>query len=752
MPFRERPLDWTRGAGRPRGERANAVDVVIPVYGAEAELGRCLESVERETDLARHRLLLVLDGPQDEAVERHVARFPAAEVLRNDVRRGFVESVNRGMRASPRDVVLLNSDTVVTPRWLEKLIDAAASSGDAGTVTPLSNHATLCSVPRAFEENLLPIGFDAASFAALVERVSRRDYPRLPTGVGVCLYIRRALLDEIGFFDAEHFGLGYGEENDFCMRALSRGWVHLADDATFIEHAGHRSFGASRASLQRVAAKTLARLHPAYMPTIAAFMREDPLAPARERIIEALRTRTPVQKPRAPRRVLHVIHGWPPFQHAGTELYAYWLVRRQLRWREVSVFARMADPARAQGEAVELSDDGARVRFVTNNFAQRDPFARNALRDRTFERAFEHFLDEERPKLVHIHHLAGHAFSLARIARRRGIPIVYQIQDWWSLCARVNLFHASGQRCSGPGLSKCAACAPLTRIAPASLWNRALHLVRRRTARAALSVADAYVMGSRFIRDDYARAGLLSKETPVFVLPYGVDIERGGERKPRSGPLRFGFVGSILPHKGLHVALDAFRAIDPALATLHAWGNPNASADYTSMLRERGGASLMLEGTFAEDEKPRIFASIDALLVPSIGLESFGLAAREAMARGVPVIAANDGALTELFGADGAGGMLFPNGDAAALEVILRSVIARPELLDEWAARIPRPKSVDEHAEEIESVYERVLAVRTAGVPPAGVAASRAATRSGRRDGTPPAGEDAGGPPDGEGS
>src|SRR5258708_29793178 len=147
------------------------------------------------------------------------------------------------MRASSRDVVLLNSDTIVTARWLDKRIDASISSGDIGTVTPLSNNATLCSVPRPFEENLIPTGFDVESFAELVERVAKRTYPRLPTGVGVCLFIRRALLDDIGYFDAERFGLGYGEENDFCMRALARGWLHIADDATFIGHAGHRSFG-----------------------------------------------------------------------------------------------------------------------------------------------------------------------------------------------------------------------------------------------------------------------------------------------------------------------------------------------------------------------------------------------------------------------------------------------------------------------------------------------------------------------------
>ncbi len=705
------PLDWTIGAGRPPAPRPDAVDVIVPIYGAAADLERCLASVVNQTDLATHGLILVIDGPQDDAVESVVRSSAASQILRNDVRRGFVETVNRGMRASSRDVVLLNSDTIVTARWLDKLIDASVSSGDIGTVTPLSNNATLCSVPRAFEENLIPTGFDVDSFAALVERVSKREYPRLPTGVGVCLFIRRALLDDIGYFDAERFGLGYGEENDFCMRALARGWLHVADDATFIAHAGHRSFGSSRGALQRAAARTLAQQHPDYMPAIAAFMKANPLASVHERIDRALRARTPVTGRRGLRKVVHLVHGWPPRQQAGTELYAYWLAQRQLQWREVSVFTRMADPARAQGEAIELSDDGARVRLVTNNFVQRNPVARNAMRDRIFDRDFARFLREEKPELIHIHHLAGHAFSLAGIAKAFGVPIVQQIQDWWPLCRRVNLFDFAWQRCSGPGLAKCARCAPLTRIAPAPLWNRALHRMRRHAARRALSAADAFVMGSQFIRDDYERAGLLPKNVPAFVLPYGVETAAGPPRRAARAPLRFGIVGSILPHKGIHIAAEAFRGIDPAMATLHVWGDTSASPAYVETLRSLGGHLLTLEGTFAEDAKVGIFDSIDVLLVPSIGLESFGLAAREAMARRVPVVASADGALLEMF-EPGSCGEMFPPRDAVALYDIVLRLATSPEIVDMWSSRIPAIKSIDEHAEEIEMVYEKVMANR----------------------------------------
>ena len=705
-----RPLDWTRGAGREAAERPGTVDVVITVYGAATELQACLDSVARETDLARHRVVLVVDGPQDEAVESIVTSFASAHsesvrVLRNERRSGFVVAANLGMNDSTADVVLLNSDTIVTPRWIEKLIDAAYSSGDIGTVTPLSNHATICSVPQGWDENLLPAGFDAVSFGTVVETASARSYPRLPTGVGSCLYIRRALLDDIGCFDAARFGLGYGEENDLCLRALARGWLHIADDATFIYHAGAGSFGSSRFELRRQARATLRRLHPRYEATIAEFIRLDPLAAVRARIRSALGETNARQ-----RRVVHLVHGWPPFQQAGTELYAYWLAHRQKATHHVAAYVRGADPTREHGEALELFDDGVRVRLITNNFTARNPFRRNAIHDSLIERDFTRFLKDERPDLLHIHHLAGHAFSLAGVARRLGIPIVLQIQDWWFLCARVNLFDRDGNRCTGPAAAKCARCATLTKIAPAGVTNRLLHLARRSAAHAAIRACDAYVAGSNAIRDDYVRAGVIPPSKPFHVIPYGVSVDIPRQPRERAQrPIRFGYVGSIAPHKGVHIAVEAMRALDPSQASLHIWGDATAFPDYVHNLERGGNASVIFEGRFREDEKPRVFASMDVLLVPSIGLESFGLAAREAMTCGVPVIASEGGALSEMFAA-GECGALFPAGDAAALRHLLRRVVDDPRIIDRWSERLPLPKRNDVHAAEIEAVYDAVLA------------------------------------------
>jgi GT2 family glycosyltransferase len=715
------PLDWNPPAPAAAPDRPpGPVDVIVPVYGAAAELAACLESLLHHTDLGRHRLVLVIDGPQKPDVEAalgDLAGLPesAVIILRNPARRGFVGSVNRGMGLSDRDAVLLNSDTEVTARWLEKLQEAAYSHPAIATVTPFSNNATIASLPRFAEVNALPAGWTADRFAALVERAAARERPRLPTGVGVCLYIKRKALDRLGLFDEERFGLGYGEESEFCFRALKTGFLNVLDDATFIYHAGQRSFGSSRSGLVKAAHRAMRRLHPEYLPTIAGFLGADPLKPARERVLAELRRRERSSRAGGPRRVLHLVHGWPPWNPAGTEVYARRLALRQAAWREVTVYARMADPERELGEALEVEDGGVRVRLVVNNFTQRDPLSRNALHDRRLAAGFRRLLEEERPDLLHVHHLSGHAATLPGLAARRGIPILYQVQDWWSPCARANLLDDDWRLCSGPAPAKCSACLPLTGLPPAPLLNRALYAARGRLTKETLRQADALVMGSQAIHRSYLDLGWLGPRDRVFVIPYGIERPLGGKkpRRPPGTPLRFGIIGSILPHKGIHMAFRAFQGVDPAAATLAVWGDPSASRLYTAALAALSSPAVRLSGRFDEERRSEIFAGLDVLIVPSLGLESFGLVAREALAEGVPVLAARRGALAELFEGEAEPcGALFDPEDPEELRGWIERLVQRPEIVAAWAASPPRIKEMDEHAEEIERVYERILAAR----------------------------------------
>ena len=223
----------------------NPVDIVVPVYNGYEDLVLCTDSLRQHTDLSLHRVLLIDDKSPDGRIRpllEKLAEEQGFEAVFNERNQGFSANVNLGLSWSERDTVLLNSDTIVTRDWVEKLQRCAYRSDRIATVTPLSNAATLASVPVAFRDNRLPEGFTVDSYGDLVERVSLHRYPRVTVAVGFCMYVKQQACADAGLFDAETFGRGYGEENDFCNRCAQLGYIHVLCDDTFIFHKGTGSF------------------------------------------------------------------------------------------------------------------------------------------------------------------------------------------------------------------------------------------------------------------------------------------------------------------------------------------------------------------------------------------------------------------------------------------------------------------------------------------------------------------------------
>jgi O-antigen biosynthesis protein len=274
------------------GSASAPVAVVIPIHDARAATIRCVESVLRHASDGC-RIVLADDASTDPDLLRDL-RLRAAgearvELQRSDCNLGFVATCNRAIRSAPQcDVLLLNSDTVVTRGFLDRLRDCAYDTPDTGIVCPLSNNATILSVPKFCEENPIPAGHTIDSFADLIARASPKLRPDIVTAVGFCMYVRRIVFDRIGVFDEVRFGRGYGEENDLCERALAAGFrIRLADDA-FVFHEGGASFGPETAALKQANAATMDRLHPTYLERVVEFVRSNPLAPIHAAIEQAL--------------------------------------------------------------------------------------------------------------------------------------------------------------------------------------------------------------------------------------------------------------------------------------------------------------------------------------------------------------------------------------------------------------------------------------------------------------------------------
>lgn len=267
------------------------IDVIIPVYLGLDETRRCIKSVLSSVNEVGSEIIIINDASPDPELTRYLDSLPATSKIRlvhNRENIGFVASVNLGMALNPsHDVVLLNSDTEVANNWLDRLNRAAHSSPSIGTVTPFSNNATICSYPYEGWTGDLPGTLGLIKLDSLFAETNPGITTDLPTAVGFCMYIRRECLDQIGLFDEAQFGRGYGEENDFCLRATKAGWRNILAADTFVFHKGAVSFREERFELMKSAGTAILKRHPDYMDRVLDFISRDPLAPLRERIDQA---------------------------------------------------------------------------------------------------------------------------------------------------------------------------------------------------------------------------------------------------------------------------------------------------------------------------------------------------------------------------------------------------------------------------------------------------------------------------------
>jgi GT2 family glycosyltransferase/SAM-dependent methyltransferase len=277
----------------PPAPRAATVDVIVCAHDAPDVTRACLESLARHCSPPSN-VILVDDGsaPETAAILREFADRTGADLIVNQAAGGYTAAANQGLKASSADyALLLNSDTLVTPGWLDRMVACAESDERIGVVGPLSNTASWQSVPEVFDDgdwatNPLPADLSVDEMGQMVARYSSRLYPELPFLNGFCLLIKRALREAVGAFDEESFGAGYGEENDFALRARAAGWRLAVADDVYVWHAQSKSYSnEQRASLVPAADAALVRKHG------QAAVEEGVAACRYDRVLEGLRAR-----------------------------------------------------------------------------------------------------------------------------------------------------------------------------------------------------------------------------------------------------------------------------------------------------------------------------------------------------------------------------------------------------------------------------------------------------------------------------
>lgn len=661
-------------------------EVIIPVYNAFDESLRCLRSVLALTPGAS-RILVIDDaspaGEFREAVDRAGLRDPRLSILRNARNRGFVGTCNLGMDlAGTSDVILLNSDTEVTAGWLEKLQGAAYSRKEVGTVTALSNNGSICSTPRFAGRDELPPGFSLAEFGRLVELVSDREYVELPTCVGHCVYLKRALLDRVAGFDEQSFGKGYGEENDLSCRGQLHGFVDIVDDSTFIYHKGNSSFGAMR---EQLATRNLAVLndrHPGYDARVQAFWRSARISPVHARIWDEL-VRRAYQG--AATRVLHVLHNGPhvPRCHGlgGTELHVRSLVQ--------------------EGGGMEqwsLVPHGGRYVF-TAHIPAGDREYHIPLSERELPDVLALF------PVIHVHHTMGFDTALLGNALRQHGNYFVSVHDYFGMCPRVNLLTPQWTHCNGHEcVSSCGVDAEEIR----SRREETAQLLAAAQSVICFSNSTAlylrHLLGRDFPKTTRMRHGILLPGAARSRLP-------APPRPSAELPLRVAFVGGTSEHKGALIVKALSEQVALPSGTPVEW---HIIGEY-HIGGEGVPPGLRVHGRYEVGELRAVLADVapHLIIVASVCPETYCLTLDEGWSVGIPALVTPLGAPAERVKENGAGWVLR---DLNPL-TILNQLDALVSDWDSYLACRARVagvaiRSIRSEAEELFRLYRRASAGR----------------------------------------
>lgn len=269
-----------------RAKHVSYVGVVVPVFNGLRHLKVLLPSLFKNTDLP-HKFIFVDDCSDAETADFLTDSLKARHdciLLRNDNNLGFVRSINKGADKaleSCSNFVMLNSDTEVPSGWLGRLMKPIFENEEISSVTPMSNRATIFSYPFFFfdagdKNDLFLKKFGLEGINKAIRNSAIAEYIDIPTGHGFCMAVSGKAWKEIGGLNAELFGRGYGEENEWSLRAALSGFRNVLVPTLYVAHHDNGSFSSEEKQKNCASAQEILSVYPKYRKAVDNFKREQP--------------------------------------------------------------------------------------------------------------------------------------------------------------------------------------------------------------------------------------------------------------------------------------------------------------------------------------------------------------------------------------------------------------------------------------------------------------------------------------------
>lgn len=597
----------TEPGGYPVALTSQMYDVIVPVYNGMQFLPKLFASLER-TRLS-YRLILIDDHSPDERVKEYLEQYASGHdhvvLIRNEENLGFVRSVNKGLEMAEHHLALVNTDVEVPEEWLERLMLPIATEDRVATATPFTTCGTICSFPDFCKDNELLEGMEVWQIDNVFRKI-RPQYPAMPTGVGFCMGMNLEAVRQIGVLDAETFGKGYGEENDWCRRAVKAGYRNVLVDNLFVYHKHGGSFlSQEKVKLLEHNLVELDRKHPEYRKETADFCRRDPARPIRLFALFCLLNQVLEKKT------------YLAFDHSlggGATEYLNSKVEEVLKAGQCFVTVRY-----------NIYENKYHLIYQYKKYYI-EYFSEDM--DRVLDllpRIDEIWINE----LVTFPDIYRVQKKIMKYKQKHCAYLKMLLHDFFALCPAVNLMNDKGEYCEAAAAGICNQCIPANKSNACldyesgdrwrEMWNQFLQDCDEITAfsndsAALLKKVYPEVYGVRVI-----------PHTPHYLPPLGKNTKT-------TDTLNIGLLGVLCYKKGLEVVKELVREIEKThrkirICLLGESDEPIDSPVFTQT------------GRYTRETLPRLTMEqdIDIFLIPSIWPETYSYTASEIMSMEMPI-------------------------------------------------------------------------------------------------------------------
>lgn len=613
------------------------IDIIVPVYNAYTYTEECIKSILKNTDLEKNTLVLINDKSPDEKILPMLQKYKEENadkqivVLDNEENMGFVKTVNKGMQYSENDVILLNSDTEVTKNWIEKIQTCAYSNPYIATVTPLTNNGTICSVPNFGIDNELPKNMTLEQYAQMIEKISKNRYPELTTGNGFCMFIKRDVITELGIFDDETFGKGYGEENDFCYRALDHGYINVLCDNTFIYHKGTQSFKKenlteSRAAIIDEHMRLLRTKHPIYVVKTDEFISNNPLRDIQENVQLNIYLY-------GKKRILYLVNEWEENMEmtGGTSLHIKDLI---LKNKEENIASFVLAPDKYDLSRFKLylytNEIGKEIiNFKTDIFQ----YGQIHYTNNSYREALEMLFDTFQFDILHVHHFLFQTFDAIEIAKKRNIKSIITLHDLYMSCPSINMVYQD-KFCEKDPNKDCTKCLKMRYGVNSNILEN-----WRKTAEKILKKFDKIIVPSENTKKQFIK---VYPDLEIEVVEHGVTvIPITAKEKQEKTTFDIAFVGAMAIHKGSRVLRELIKNCHEPNIKIHLFGKSEEE------LLTKNTSNYTYHGAYKRGELPQLLIDnqIDLVCIFATWPETYSYTLTESYMAKVPVLTFDIGAV-----------------------------------------------------------------------------------------------------------